>query len=64
MDPVQNLFAIAYNADKTTYIYLAALDDGHVHPHAAGPALVLELPESYLIDGDLKCYGRHIALCL
>ncbi|KAG2367305.1 hypothetical protein BDR07DRAFT_1393621 [Suillus spraguei] len=64
MDPAQNLFAIAYNVCKANYIYLAALDDGHVHPHAAGPVLVMELPETYSMKGELKCYGRHIAMCL
>ncbi|KAG1819889.1 hypothetical protein EV424DRAFT_1644674 [Suillus variegatus] len=44
MDPAQNLFGIMYIVDNMAYrIYLATLDGGHVHPHAAGPALDLEL---------------------
>ncbi|KAG1843360.1 hypothetical protein DFJ58DRAFT_747905 [Suillus subalutaceus] len=65
MDPAQNLFVIVYDVNNTTNIYLATLDDGRVHPHAAGPALVLGLPEylpGYSTRAKLKCYGRHIAL--
>lgn len=61
MDPAQNLFAIMYTVYEMTYIYLATLDDGCVHPHAAGPALVLELPGSEW-QSKLQCYGRHIAV--
>ncbi|KAG2107414.1 uncharacterized protein F5147DRAFT_697168 [Suillus discolor] len=61
MDPAQNLFAIAYTFHERTYIYLATLDDGCVHPHAAGPALVLETPV-YEWETKFQCYGRHIAL--
>ncbi|KAG1786087.1 uncharacterized protein HD556DRAFT_1417414 [Suillus plorans] len=62
MDPAQNLFGIMYIVDNMAYrIYLTTLDDGHVHPHAAGPALNLEL-SVYAFDVKLKCYGRHIAL--
>jgi hypothetical protein len=61
MDPIQNLFAIVYNVNKTTNIYLATLDDGRVHPHASGPALVLGLP-GYSNQVKFKCYGRHIGL--
>ncbi|KAG1824312.1 hypothetical protein EV424DRAFT_1395362, partial [Suillus variegatus] len=62
MDPAQNLFAITYGVDAgLANIYLATLDDGCVHPHAAGPALVLESP-AYEWQVKLQCYGRHIAL--
>ncbi|KAG2107448.1 uncharacterized protein F5147DRAFT_205841 [Suillus discolor] len=61
MDPAQNLFAITYGVDRMTYIYLATLDDGCVHPHAAGPALVLESPV-HEWQVKLQCYGRHIGL--
>ncbi|KAG1786079.1 uncharacterized protein HD556DRAFT_1417334 [Suillus plorans] len=61
MDPAQNLFAIAYTFHGMTYIYLATLDDGCVHPHAAGPALVLDTPV-YEWETKFQCYGRHIAL--
>jgi hypothetical protein len=61
MDPIQNLFAIVYNVNKTTSIYLATLDDGRIHPHTAGPALVLGLP-GYSNQAKLKCYGKHIGL--
>ncbi|KAG1842928.1 hypothetical protein C8R48DRAFT_737135, partial [Suillus tomentosus] len=61
MDPAQNLFAITYTVNEMTYIYLATLDDGCVHPHAAGPALVLDFPV-YEWQAKFQCYGRHIAL--
>ncbi|KAG1819897.1 hypothetical protein EV424DRAFT_916865 [Suillus variegatus] len=63
MVPAQNLLAARYTVGKITYIYLATLDDGCVHPHAAGPALVLELPGYYYErQAKFKCYERHIAL--
>ncbi|KAG2107415.1 uncharacterized protein F5147DRAFT_204935 [Suillus discolor] len=63
MDPAQNLLAVRYTVGKITYIYLATLDNGCVHPHAAGPALVLELPGHYYErEAKFKCYERHIAL--
>ncbi|KAG1787093.1 uncharacterized protein HD556DRAFT_1411248, partial [Suillus plorans] len=61
MDPAQNLFAITYGVGEMAYIYLATLDDGCVHPHAAGPALVLESPVVHERQVRLQCYGRHIA---
>ncbi|KAG1905138.1 uncharacterized protein F5891DRAFT_1255658 [Suillus fuscotomentosus] len=51
-----------YIDDSMAYrIYLATLDGGHVHPHAAGPALDLEL-SMHAFDVKLECYGRHITL--
>ncbi|KAG1842929.1 hypothetical protein C8R48DRAFT_36064 [Suillus tomentosus] len=61
MDPAQNLLAVRYSVDEVTYIYLATLDDGCVHPHAAGPALDLELP-GLEREAKFKCYERYIAL--
>ncbi|KAG1789690.1 uncharacterized protein HD556DRAFT_1492350, partial [Suillus plorans] len=62
MDPAQNLFGIMYIVDNMAYrIYLATLDDGHLHPHTAGPALDLEL-SMHAFDVKLECYGRPIAL--
>lgn len=75
MDPEQNLLALAYSIPddhgNRFLIHMRALDEGGIHPQAAGSSLFLSgLPAQgnqgwSIREWKLKGFGKHIALlCL